>query len=84
MKNQINSKKLKLYSWLVILITLAISAWFAWELAGNARMETDLDEYMPKDHPAFVYSDMAEEWFNIKDGILIAIENPEGIYNPGT
>lgn len=84
MKKQINSKKLKLYSWLVILITLAISAWFAWELAGNARMETDLDEYMPKDHPAFVYSDMAEEWFNIKDGILIAIENPEGIYNPGT
>ena len=32
----------------------------------NSRMETDLDEYMPQDHPAFVYSDQAEEWFNIK------------------
>ncbi|MDA3944254.1 MAG: efflux RND transporter permease subunit [Bacteroidetes bacterium] len=84
MKKQITVKRLKLYSWLVIVITLAISGWFTWELAGNARMETDLDEYMPKDHPAFVYSDMAEDWFNIKDGILIAIENPEGIYNAGT
>ncbi len=47
-------------------------------------METDLDEYMPTDHPAFVYSNQAEEWFNIKDGIIIAIEHPEDVYNPGT
>ena len=47
-------------------------------------METDLDKYMPQQHPAFVYSNMAEEWFNIKDGIIIAIENQNGIYNPGT
>ncbi|MDF1570686.1 MAG: hypothetical protein P1P82_03625 [Bacteroidales bacterium] len=50
----------------------------------NARMETNLDEYMPKDHPAFVYSDLAEEWFNIRDGVLIAIENKNGIYNQQT
>ncbi len=47
-------------------------------------METNLDKYMPQDHPAFVYSDKAEEWFDIKDGIIIAIENPQGIYNAGT
>jgi predicted RND superfamily exporter protein len=47
-------------------------------------METNLDEYMPKTHPAFIYSDKAEEWFNIKDGIMIAIENKEGIYNTQT
>ena len=47
-------------------------------------METNLDKYMPQDHPAFVFSDKAEEWFDIKDGIIIAIENPQGIYNAGT
>ncbi|MCK4777774.1 MAG: MMPL family transporter, partial [Actinomycetia bacterium] len=44
-------------------------------------METDLDKYMPQKHPAFVYSNKAEEWFNIKDAIIIAIENKDGIYN---
>ncbi|MBU0559051.1 MAG: MMPL family transporter [Bacteroidetes bacterium] len=39
---------------------------------------------LPHDHPAFVYSDKAEEWFNIKDGIIIAIENKSGIYNEET
>ncbi|MDP8206108.1 MAG: efflux RND transporter permease subunit [Candidatus Electryonea clarkiae] len=39
---------------------------------------------MPHEHPAFVYSDQAEEWFDIKDGIIIAIENRDGIYNPET
>jgi len=70
--------------WLVFTAVLAISAAFLIAAAGNTRMETDLDEYMPKDHPAFVYSDEAEEWFDIKDGIIIAVEHPDGIYNPGT
>jgi predicted RND superfamily exporter protein len=70
--------------WLVFTAVLAISAAFLIAAAGNTRMETDLDEYMPKDHPAFVYSDEAEEWFDIKDGIIVAIEHPDGIYNHGT
>ena len=53
-------------------------------MKSNSRMETDLDKYMPQNHPAFVYSNQAEEWFNIKDGIIIAIENKQGIYNSGT
>jgi predicted RND superfamily exporter protein len=68
----------------VFAVVIAISAAFLIAAAGNTRMETDLDEYMPKDHPAFVYSDEAEEWFDIKDGIIIAIEHPDGIYNHGT
>jgi len=69
---------------LVFAAVLAVSAAFLIAAAGNTRMETDLDEYMPKDHPAFVYSDEAEEWFDIKDGIIVAIEHPDGIYNHGT
>ncbi len=81
---QNNEKKLKGLAWLTILSVLILSVWFMSAMMKNARMETNLDEYMPSEHPAFVYSDQAQEWFNIKDGILIAIENKSGIYNPQT
>lgn len=70
--------------WLILTLVLVISVFFFRQMKQYSRMETDLDEYMPKDHPAFVYSDQAEEWFNIKDGVIIAIENEQGIYNSGT
>lgn len=78
------SNHLKGLSWLSLLLIIAFTALFLNQVRQNARMETNLDEYMPKTHSAFVYSDQAQEWFNIKDGILIAIENPQGIYNPQT
>jgi predicted RND superfamily exporter protein len=70
--------------WWVFFAMLIISGLFFLEMKENSEMETDLDEYMPQDHPAFVYSDKAEEWFDIKDGIIIAVENPDGIYNSET
>ncbi len=72
------------YPLFLFIVILGLSAWMFVNLQNNSRMETDLDEYMPSDHPAFVYSDKAEEWFNIKDGIIFAIESPDGIYNPVT
>ena len=69
---------------LVLLILLVVTIAFFMVMKKNSRMETDLDKYMPQDHPAFVYSDQAEEIFNIQDGIIIAIENQEGIYQTGT
>ncbi|MDP3451917.1 MAG: MMPL family transporter [Bacteroidales bacterium] len=77
-------KNYKLISWAIMVIVLVLTVFFISSMRKNSRMETNLDEYMPKTHPAFVYSDQAEEWFNIKDGILIAIENKSGIYNPQT
>ena len=77
-------KKYLIGSWMVLVAVMAITVYFTAAMSKNARMETNLDEYMPKTHPAFVYSDQAEEWFNIKDGILIAIENKNGIYNSQT
>ncbi len=67
-----------------MVIILVITAAFFWVMKQNSRMETDLDEYMPQDHPAFVYSNQAEEWFDIKDGIIIALENKDGVFNSGT
>jgi predicted RND superfamily exporter protein len=39
---------------------------------------------MPATHPAFVFSDEADERFLIRDAILIALEHPDIIYNPGS
>jgi predicted RND superfamily exporter protein len=67
-----------------MVVVVVLTVFFVRSMRQSSRMETNLDEYMPKTHPAFVYSYQAEEWFNIKDGILIAIENKNGIYNPQT
>jgi len=72
------------YPWLILVMFLILTVGFFKVMKSDSRMETDLDEYMPQSHPAFVYSNQAEEWFSIKDGIIIAIENQDGIYNSGT
>ena len=77
-------KKLLGHSRLILLVILAVTGFFIYAMYSNTRMETDLDKYMPQKHPAFVYSNQAEELFGIKDGIIFAIENKDGIYNEGT
>ncbi len=68
----------------IMVITVLVSVYFMRVIKSNARMETRLEKYMPENHPAFIFSDQAEEWFNIKDSIIIAIENTNGIYNYDT
>ncbi|NOZ45853.1 MAG: RND family transporter [Chlorobi bacterium] len=70
--------------WITMLFVVVISVVFFMVMKKNSRMETDLDKYMPQNHPAFIYSNQAEEWFNIKDGIIIALENKNGIFNSET
>lgn len=69
---------------LLLLVIIGITALFIGAIARNASLETDLNEYMPANHPAFAFSDQAEELFNIEDSILIAIEHPTSIFNEGT
>ncbi len=76
--------KLLNYVWMTMIAILIITGYFIFEMKQNTRMETNLDKYMPQDHPAFVYSDKAESWFNIKDGIIIALENKKGVFNTET
>ena len=76
--------KLLNYSWISMIVIVAITIGFFLLMKENTRMETNLDKYMPHDHPAFIYSDQAEEWFNIQDGIIIAIENKDGVFNTET
>jgi predicted RND superfamily exporter protein len=76
--------KLLAFKWITLVVIIAISVFFMMEMKQNTRMETNLDKYMPHDHPAFVYSDSAESWFNIQDGIIIALENKNGVFNTET
>ncbi len=66
---------------LILLAIVAMTVWSVITIKNNIYLETDLDEYMPKDHPSFASSDEAEEMFDVRDAILIAIENKDGIYN---
>jgi len=72
------------HPWVVLVLVLAVTVGMARVTMNGARIETNLDEYMPSDHPAFIYSDDAEELFGINDGILIAVSREEGIFNPDT
>ncbi|MCD6596183.1 MAG: RND family transporter [Bacteroidales bacterium] len=77
-------KKLLKAPWIILAVTIISTALFFMVMKENSTMETNLDKYMPQDHPAFIYSDQAEEWFGINDGIIVAIENQNGIFNTET
>ncbi|MCP4457384.1 MAG: MMPL family transporter [Cytophagales bacterium] len=68
----------------ILVVTLLFTIASIVVMVKNIYLETDLDEYMPKDHPSFTNSDEAEELFDIRDAMVIAIENKEGVYNPTT
>ncbi len=69
---------------LLIVALLLLALLFVTSMAKTATLETNLNEYMPKTHPAFVFSTEAEELFGIGDSILIVLEDPAGIYNAST
>ncbi|MCF6185396.1 MAG: MMPL family transporter, partial [Bacteroidales bacterium] len=70
--------------WVIIGVTLIVTVMFFFVMKDNSRMETNLDKYMPESNPAFIYSDKAEAIFGIKDGIIVAVENQDGIFNAET
>ena len=67
-----------------VVAVLAITVLAGISVVSSFHMETNLDEYMPQTHPAFVYSEEANQRFMITDAILLAVEHPESVFNPGT
>jgi hypothetical protein len=61
-------------------------------LLGNQikhlRFETDAESMIPHDHPAFIYNELIEEQFGVRDPLIIGIVNDhqgeDGIFNPRT
>lgn len=68
----------------IMAIVAVVTLFSVFAIINNARIETNLDKYMPKDNPAFIFSDRAENWFNIKNGVLFVIENPSGVFCEST
>ncbi len=77
-------KKLLKFSIIIIVLVLVMTIVFAIIAKKHSRLETNLDKYMPQEHPAFKYSNAAEKWFNIKDAVMIAVYNKDGIFNHTT
>lgn len=50
----------------------------------NLRWETDARVYFPKGHPAIQYDELVADTFYVKDSIIIAILNEDGVFNPET
>ena len=69
---------------ITLFILLTITGYFTYQIYDKARIETNLDEYMPESHPAFEKSDHYEELFGISDAVVVAVENRNGIYNKET
>ncbi len=63
----------------VLLATLLALAQF-----GDLEWETDARVYFPKGHPAIQYDEYVADTFGVKDSIIIAITNENGIFNPQT
>lgn len=71
-------------SWLILPLILLVTVAAFFQIKSNSHLETNLSKYLPQDHPAFVFSDEAEDRFHIRDGVLMAIETENGIYNTAT
>jgi predicted RND superfamily exporter protein len=70
---------------LTLLFALVLTLFFALQLP-KLRVETDVDVYLPDEHPAVKYEEMVDEIFNYQESMAIAVfnEGPDGIFNPRT
>ncbi len=62
----------------VVLVTVLAVSQFP-----KLRSETNLEEMFPDNHPTIEYNDLVEEWFEVKDTVVVGVfnEGPSGIYN---
>ncbi len=72
------------HPWLTLVGVALLTAVFALGLS-RLQWETDARVYFPKHHPAIEYDEKVDEWFGIKDAIVIAVVNEKDtIFNAET
>jgi len=72
------------HPWTTLLGVFALTLAFALGLP-RLHWETDARVYFPKHHPAIEYDEKVDEWFGIKDAIVIAVVNEKDtIFNTET
>ncbi len=72
------------HPWTTLLGVFALTLVFALGLP-RLQWETDARVYFPKNHPAIEYDEKVDEWFGIKDAIVIAVVNEKDtVFNAET
>ena len=76
-------KRLIRYRWISLIMALLVIGSLGSQL-GELKKNTQADAFIDADKPALVYRRAVEDIFNLKDPLVIAIQNtgPHGIYNP--
>jgi len=71
------------YRWLSLLVALIIVGGLGSQL-GQLKKNTQADAFINENEPALIYRQAVEDIFNLKDPMVIAIQNDSsaGIYNP--
>ncbi len=67
-----------------VLTAVLVTFVLALSQLGSLKWETDARVYFPKGHPAIKYDEYVADVFGVKDSIIIAIVNDQGIFNPAT
>jgi len=73
------------HPWTTILSILLLTVLLASQLP-KMHLETDVDAYMPDEHPAIIYERKIDDIFSYHESMAIAIfnEGPDGVFNPQT
>lgn len=66
-----------------VLIVLILTVLAAMQM-GKLRWETDARVYFPPGHPAIQFDELVADVFHVKDSVIVAIFNEDGIFNPET
>lgn len=67
-----------------VLTALVAITILAFAQLGKLEWETDARVYFPKGHPAIEYDEHVADVFGVKDSVIIAIVNDNGIFNSET
>ncbi len=67
---------------ITIIIAVVLTVLFFMNMKGT-RMETDIEAFLPQNHPAIVFDNLVEDIFGVKSDMMLSVVNrgPDGIYN---
>lgn len=69
------------YSKIVLLIVLMVTLGFASQMK-NLQIDDEILNMIPMDHPARLLQERIEQEFGLRDLVILAVENPGGVFNP--
>jgi len=71
------------HPWIVIVATALLTVFFTYN-ARTIERDHSMERLVPADEPIRIFYEEFREHFNIRSKIILAVENPDGIYNAAT